>query len=413
MKNLSAWWTTRAPRGPFWLYFSAAIFFNFGFSVFYFLFNLYLLGQGLNERSVGLIGSAAAIGTLCGTLPAGILAQRRGLRWTLLCGIAIACTASILRVTSASTVAQIVFASASGFGLSTWGVCLSPVVASLTSEEQRPAGFSLMFASGIGVAGLGGFAAGHLPALIRSHSNAPISTHQSEKITLLLACILASLSLLLLSHLRLQLAPPRTRFLRPSTPFLRRFLPAMALWSFVAGAFPPFASIFFVHHLGLSLERMGSVFSLSQLVQFGAILIAPLLFRRTGLAAGILLTQLATAVMLFSLASVHSATAAAWLYWGYMGWQCMNEPGIYSLLMDRVPPTDRNGASSYTFFVSAASQIVASTAIGTLIVRFNYSVVLYGIATAAVLAALLFLRLPPAEPIVTSLSRRPFSLESG
>ena len=168
----------------------------------------------------------------------------------------------------------------------------------------------------------------------------------------------------------------------------------MALWSFVAGAFPPFANIFFVHHLGLSLEAMGSIFSLSQLVQFAAILGAPILFRWTGLSTGILLTQLATAAMLFSLASTHSAHRNAWLYWGYMGAQCMNEPGIYSLLMDRVPESDRNGASSYTFFVSAASQIVASTAVSSLFVRFNYSVVLFGIAAAGVLAAVLFRRLP-------------------
>jgi len=394
MKPIRLWWTTRAPRGPFWLYFAAAVFFNFGFSVFFFLFNLYLLGQGLNERSVGLIGSAMAIGTLCGTLPAGLLAQRHSQRSTLLLGIAIACVASILRVASTSTIAQIVFAVLSGFGLSTWGVCLSPVVASLTTEEQRPAAFSLMFASGIGVAGLGGLAAGHSPGLIRSLANTPISAHQSEKLTLLLACMVASVSLPMLSRLRLQPASARSHFISPLTPFLLRFLPAMAVWSFVAGAFPPFASIYFVHHLGIPLERMGSVFSLSQLVQFGAILFAPVLFRRTGLAAGILLTQLATAVMLLSLASVHTATLAAWLYWGYMGWQCMNEPGIYSLLMDRVPPADRNGASSYTFFVSAGSQIVASTAIGTLLVRFNYSVVLCGIGTAAVLAAVLFRRLP-------------------
>jgi MFS family permease len=390
------WWTDRAPRGYFWLYFSAAIFVNFGFSVFFFLFNLYLLTQGLNERSVGFIGSAMAIGTLCGTLPAGILAQRHGLRPTLLLGIAIACVASVLRVSLVSNTAQIGFAIAGGFGLSVWGVCLSPAVAGLTSEEQRPVAFSIMFASGIGVAGLGGLAAGRCPALLRSHSGIAMSTQQSEKLTILLGCLVASISLLLLSRLRLPPPPARSRFLRPSTPFLRRFLPAMALWSFVAGAFPPFASIYFVHHLGLSLEKMGSVFSLAQLIQFGAILIAPILFRRMGLSAGILLTQLVTAVMLFALASAHTVAHAAWLYWGYMGWQCMNEPGIYSLLMDRVPAADRNGASSYTFFVSSGSQIIASTAIGTLIVGSNYSVVLYSIATAAVVAALLFRRLQSA-----------------
>jgi hypothetical protein len=73
-------WLERAPAGQFWLYFCAAIFFNFGFSIFFFLFNIYLLGFGLNERGLGLIGSCMAAGSLLGTLPAGILAERLGLR---------------------------------------------------------------------------------------------------------------------------------------------------------------------------------------------------------------------------------------------------------------------------------------------------------------------------------------------
>src|SRR6201994_3884424 len=50
-----------------------------------------------------------------------------------------------------------------------------------------------------------------------------------------------------------------------------------------------FANVYFVHHLGLSLQKVGFVFSLSQLVQFVAVLGAPLLFRRTGLVRGVVL----------------------------------------------------------------------------------------------------------------------------
>ena len=386
----SEWKTTRAPQGQFWIYFVAAIFFNFGFSVFFFLFNIYLVGFGLDERSLGIIGSAMAVGTLCGTIPAGIAAQRFGLRWTLGGGVALACIASVLRVIFVAPQAAIPLAVVSGIGLCTWGVCLSPAVASLTSEEQRPTAFSLTFASGIGMAGVGAFAAGHLPGWITSLASRVLSPTQSERYALLLGIAVSAISLVPLTRLTLQPAAPHARLVRPTSPFLRRFLPAMGVWAFVTGAFPPFANVFFVHHLGLSLEAMGSVFSFSQLVQFAAILAAPLLFRRTGLRNGILFTQLATASMLVALARVENVSFAGWMYWGYMAFQCMNEPGIYGLLMDRVPEADRSGASSYTFFVSAGSQIVASTAVGMLIVRFSYSTVLYGIAALAVLASLMF-----------------------
>ena len=404
LESCRAWWTTRAPRGEFWTYFCVALFFNFGFSMFFFLFNLYLLGLGLNERSLGVIGSLMAVGSVCGTIPTGILAERLGLRWTLTGGIALASIVSILRVAIVWPPAQFPLAVLSGLALCIWAVCLSPAVAGLTTEDQRPSAFSLMFASGIGVAGLGGLAAGRFPAYIRALAHAPLTTTQSERAALFLACAIAALALIPISRLTLRSATPRKRLVRPSTPFLRTFLPAMAVWGLVTGAFPPFANVYFVHHIGLSLQSMGSVFSVSQLVAFGAILIAPLLFRSTGLATGVMLTQLTTAAMLLALARAHTLAQAAWLYCAYMASQCMNEPGIYSLLMDRVPSNERNAASSYTFFINATSQIVASTAVGFSIVRFGYSAVLCAIASLAVVAALLFWRLPNSVPAVSAIT---------
>ena len=76
-----------------------------------------------------------------------------------------------------------------------------------------------------------------------------------------------------------------------------------------------------------------------------------------------------------------------------MAFQSMNEPGIYSLLMERSPEHERNSASALTFFVSAAAQAIASLAVGAAIVRFGYSAMLGVIAALAVVAAILFRRL--------------------
>jgi MFS family permease len=392
-------WLTRMPRGQFWFYFAAALFFNFGFSIFFFLFNVYLLGFGFTERSLGLIGSCLAAGGLIGTIPAGILAERIGLRWTLTGAILLAVVFSVLRVSIVTTPAQLALAVCSGAMMCVWGVCLSPTVAGLTSEQQRPFAFSLMFASGIGVAGLGGIAAGRLPEWFRLHLH-QATLAQAERTTLFFACAIAAMAVVPISRLTLRsAATTRKRLIRISNPFLIRFLTAIAVWSLVTGAFPPFANVYFVHHLGLSLQAMGSAFSFSQFVQFAAVLAAPLLFRRTGIAAGVMLTQLTTAAMLLSLALVHLPLHAMWLYWGYMAAQCMNEPGIYSLLMDKVSAGERSAASSYTFFLSAGAQIIASSAVGIAIVRFGYPAVLCAIAALAVIAAILFRRLSDASPI--------------
>jgi MFS family permease len=389
------WVAIQAPRGPFWFFFSAAIFFNLGFSIFVFLFNLYLLDFGRNERFLGLVGSCTAIGGILGTIPAGIFASRFGLRSTLTASILLAAIFCALRTCILWGPAQLILAVLTGLTLCTWAVCLSPAVAALTTEQERPAAFSLMFGSGIGVAGLGAFVAGRLPGWLgKLPLHTPLSSTRAVACALLIACVLAALAAFPLSQLKLRSSSPRAQLPRFSNPFLRRFLPAMAIWGLVTGSFAPFASVYFVHHIGLSLKSMGSVLSFSQFIQFVAILAAPLLFRRTGLASGIMLTQLATAATLVWLAASHTPLSVELVYWAYMAVQCMNEPGIYSLLMERVPTDERNGASASSFFISAISQAIAAAAMGAAIVRFGYSSSLLVLALLAVVAAILFRRLP-------------------
>lgn len=95
--------------------------------------------------------------------------------------------------------------------------------------------------------------------------------------------------------LRLQLGKPEQterKGLRAFHPYLLRFLPAFAIWSFVTGSFIPFAPMFFEKHVGMSLQHVGIVFSASQLAQVFAVLVAPLLYRRAGSVAGIICAQL-------------------------------------------------------------------------------------------------------------------------
>jgi predicted MFS family arabinose efflux permease len=383
---------SKAPRGQFWLFYAASLFFSFGFSIFFFLFNLYLLGFNLTERSLGLIGGLMAFGSILGTIPVGICAERFGIGPTLVTGLSCTVLFSLLRVYLVAQPVQFVLAILTGLTLCSWAVCLSPTVASLTTEAQRPFAFSLMFSSGIGIAALGALVAGQLPAWLR-HLPHPVAGVQATRYTLQCACGAAALAIIPLLRLRLPGAAPRVRLSRLSNPFLRRFLPAMAVWALVTGSFPPFANVYFVHHLGLSLQKVGFVFSLSQLVQFLAVLGAPLLFRRTGLVRGVVLTQIATAAALAFLAFIRGSTGAVWLYAAYMAIQYMNEPGIYSLLMDQIPPGERSSASASTFFVTSACQALASAVMGAAIVRFGYPPVLLGIALLALAATAMFGRL--------------------
>ena len=82
------------------------------------------------------------------------------------------------------------------------------------------------------------------------------------------------------------------------------------------------------------------VFSAGQLFQIAAILLAPVVIRKFGEAGGIAAMQVATALML-ALLALGPIQIASVAYIGYVSFQYMSEPGLFSLLMNRVSPGEQ------------------------------------------------------------------------
>ena len=83
---------------PFWVFFTAALFLDFGFDLYFFLYNLFLLNLHYDERAIGIISSALTVGNLVGTIPVSMLARRFGLQKLLLVCFIAAPLVSIVRV---------------------------------------------------------------------------------------------------------------------------------------------------------------------------------------------------------------------------------------------------------------------------------------------------------------------------
>jgi len=389
VEGLRWWGRTKHLDPQFWTFYAASFCFDLGMFIFFFLFNLYLLDCGANEKSIGLITSAMAVGSVLGTIPAGITAERIGLRMTLLlCFMLVAFTAA-LRVLFVSAVPQYLFALLAGAATTIWAVCLPPALAQLTTEQSRPLGFSLVFSFGIGEGVLGGLIGGNLPRWVeRLQPHA--STVELKRISLLIACAIVAIGLWPVSRLKFASFRSDRKWTLPRNPFLLRFLVVIGVWSLVTGAFSPFFNLYAARHLQLALNQIGMVYSASQLSQVAAILIAPLIFKRFGLVTGIMYTQIATAVTLACLAGSSSASSPAVIYVTLMAFQWMSEPGMFSLLMSGVAPEERSGASAMNFLVISAANAVAMAAAGFGFSRFGYSAVLAAISGVGLLAAMLF-----------------------
>jgi MFS family permease len=374
----------------FWRFFTAAFFYDFGFSMFFFLFNLFLLDFGFNEKSLGFITSAMTIGSVVGTIPVGLLSRKFGPQRLLRACFLLAPLFSALRTVMVWQSAQIGLAFFTGICLCMYTVCFSPAVAQVTTEANRPFAFSLVFSVGIATGALGGVVGGYLPQWLE-YLHPAIHITDAKRWVLLISCGIALMGVFPAWRLRAQPeeAAPTSSSLH-FNPFLLRFLAAMAVWSIVLGSFTPFANVYLSRHLSIPLSHIGIIFSISQLVQVAAVLIAPMLLRRWGVVKGIMLMQLATAVALGCLAGERNSSIAVITYLGFTAALWMSGPGIYSLLMNRMPKEQHSTASALNICVMSVFQAGAAAAAGTLFLKFGYPTVLLFIGGVAIAAALLF-----------------------
>ena len=394
LRRLNRWWTDSAPQGEFWALVLAALLFNFGVSVFFFLYNLFMLDLGYREQSLGMLASALALGSMTGTIPMGMVARRVGVKKVLIVCLVLMSVAFGARVFLFWYPAQIAFAFFDGVMLCGWVVCLSPAVANVVEERKRPFAFSVLFAVAVATGSLGGLVGGNMPDWCQRfgvhHPGIAVSVVEAKRITLLAACAFTALAAWPITRLSSGTRSPFVRWAQRPTPFLRRFLLANACWAAAVGAFNPFTNVFFVRYLGVPTAHLGNFFSIAQLLQAGAVLLMPFVLRKTGLISGVVAAQLTAAAAVGLLAAGRGVLQAEVIYCFFMAAQHMCDPGLQSLLMDRVSVEDRSGAAALNFLVISIAQAVSAAVAGLAFARLGYPTVLVGIAVATVAAAVAF-----------------------
>ncbi len=393
----AAWLKEKRLSRSFWEFFAVTFFWDVGISVYIFLFNLYLLDCHFNERIMGLVGGAFVFGSVIGTLPAGWLARRTGLRPLLIFCMTAAPLLCMVRTMVMWESAQIGMAFLTGLAMCSWGVCFLPALARLTTEENRSSAFSLIFSGSIGFSALGGLICSFVPRWLRMAGYA-LQAVEVKRLILLASCAITLMGLVPLLCLRLPLQetnlPPTQdksgKQYWKMNPFLLRFLPLMALWTAVLASFTPYANVYLAQNIHIPFTQIGLIFSAAQMIQLCVILMTPMVFRWIGMVNGIVATQVATAVTLGCLAGTHNRQLTIALYLSSSAMQWMSTPGLYNLLMSRTPDKERSTAAAMTLFCNALLQSCATAGAGILFAQFGYPRVLVGIAALALAAAFLF-----------------------
>ena len=404
----SAWLREKNLSSGFWTFFNAALFYDTGFAVYWFLFNLYLLDFHFNERAIGLINGALTLGLLVGTLPVGALGRKFGPRPVLLFCFAVAPLFGVARALWMWEPAQILLAFLAGLSMCTWTVTFLPAVSRLTTETNRTAAISLIFSVGVGASALGGAICGFLPQWLATagfHLHPPTV----KRLILLTSCAIVTIGIFPVLRLRMPPAEPAPEIPQPKklthslsfrprgfqfrsiqlNTFLWRFVLCMALWSVILAAFTPFANVFLARDLHIPLAQIGIIFSIAQCVQLAAGLLVPIVMRKLGMLNGIFATQLAAALALATMASSHHQGLAIALYLSFSAAQWMSSPALYSLLMNETPEAERSTAAATTMFANSLVSAGATAAAGILFTQYGYTRVLIGIAASATAVAIL------------------------
>jgi hypothetical protein len=273
-----------------------------------------------------------------------------------------------------------------GVAASTWLVSMTAAVAALSGQRRRPLGFSLWIGTGIATGIAGGFVGGWLPGGFTA-MGAASDPATAKRAAILAGSVVTMLAVFPLIHVRLA-APAAQRRIYPRGAPVVRFLGVFAVWQLAIGLFNPFFNAYFTR-LGMPVERIGLLFAGSQFAQAAAVLAAPLLLVRAGGVPGVGALQAATAAALLALAFGPGGWWSAAAYVLFMSFQVMTEPGLFSLLMNKVDATEEGGASSLLFFVISATHAVAAVAAGRLVAVHGYAVVLAAAALLAMSSALL------------------------
>src|SRR5438105_2643522 len=308
-RNIESSW--RQLGRPFWRFFFVSLCFDIGFGLYFFLIYLYLAQLHLGERTIGLAAGALTAGNVVATIPVAFLARRLGLQKVLLFCFVSAPLLAALRILGVRLETHMILAFMHGAVMSSYTVCFAPALASLTTERNRTTAFSITFGTGIGSGAIAGLLGGAAPEWLR-HLRPSVDLSSGMAWVLLFGCGIAVMGSIPLFRLVLPSpGEPQAALHRRdvTTPFLIRFLVMVAVWNMAIGAFAPFATIYLSGPMHVSLRHVGLIFSVSQMLQVGGILAAPLVYRSTGKEKGIAILQAAASIALISLCLGHSLTA--------------------------------------------------------------------------------------------------------
>lgn len=360
------------------------------------LFNLYLLELGYGESFAGQVASVNGFGLALAAIPAGLLAERRGRRSTLVVGAVLEGAGMVVRALVVSPGWILGASAAAGIGQSMLAVASPPFLTEHSTPRERTHLFSAYFATILLAAVAGSALGGGLPLLLAHAGPLAGDLGLRYRIVLLAGALLplaAALPLALAGRLHETAIANEPA---PDARGARAVLVPLGVNAFLIGAGAglviPFMNLYFARRFDCSSGQIGVFFAAAQVLTACAALLGPTFARQWGKLRVAVAFQLLSLPFLVTLGAERHLALAVVAFWLRATFMQAAQPLQGAFVMEALPAALRARSMSVTNTVWNLGWAVSATGSGWVIERFGFAVPFYLTAALYATAAVVFWR---------------------
>jgi len=391
------------------LFSSGAMSFTLLNGIFPVLFNLYLLRLGYGPEVIGLVNAAGLLAYAVFAFPAGMIAQRLGVRRAMAVGVAVTMVCSgILPLVEALPPAwrqpwmlgnQIL----STAGLALFYVNANPFMVDATGAGERNQAFSTRMVIDTVSGMLGSLAGGALPGLLSLSLGLSREGPAGYRYALLTAAAIslpAVIALLLIRERRVALADAHEPVVAgqvagpAAVPAPVALLAVMAVVMLLRaagiGTSRVFFNVYLDNGLGVPTVQIGTLFAVIQLASVPAAVAMPYLVARGGLYRVVVWGSLGIAASMLPLALVPHWAAATFGRFGTYALSAIADPALSIYQLELVPQRWRSVMSGVAGTALGVSWTALSFGGGFWIAALGYRTLFLSAAGLSVIGTLLF-----------------------
>ncbi len=364
------------------------------------LLNLYLLRTGYGIEFIGLITAAGLLSFAVFSLPAGYVAQRWGIRRTMIASLGIGVAAMGL-MPLADLLPEAIRGGwlatgnvLAGLGTTAFHVSIMPYLMASTGPAERRQAFSMRWALFYVGSFAGSILGGVLPPAIAFVTRESLQDPQPFRYSLFVGGVLLVGALWAVSRASEMRADPQAiavvRGHRFPLGILAIFGGAVFLWATAEGAAQAFFNVYLDTRLEITTFQIGIIIAIARIAGIPASLAAPDIARRIGNGQTAALASLAAALSLIPLALVPHWAAAGAAFVAINVSVGVLAPASYLFMFGLVAERWRLAIASTSIGAGVAGFAAIALGGGFLIARLDYPIFFLISAAITTVGVLLF-----------------------